>query len=190
MSKKTIIIFYIVAAIFVVAIVVYYRKYILPERFNDKITDMFTPKGNTQTLIYNAAIERLSRKFNAQQTKLLAAFMVAQSRLESGNYTSKVFKELNNALGYKVYKGSIYQKFDKSIGAVDGGASAQYANVQDSAREVADWIGRRKASFENVATTAQYVKAMADNKYFNTTVATIADYTASVTKFYNQNNIA
>lgn len=77
MNKQTTILIYIAIAIIVVAMLVYFRRYVLPERLNDKLTDMFTPNGSTQTLIYNAAMERLQRKYTLQQSKLLAAFMVA-----------------------------------------------------------------------------------------------------------------
>ncbi len=184
MSKKFIIGAYVVAFAIIITLAIYFRRYILPERLNDKIDDM-NIKGNTETQIYNAAIERLARHFNAQQSKILAAFMVAQSKQESGaDYGSKVAKTLNNVLGYKVYKGSPYQLFDKSLAAVDGGASAHYANVADCAREVADWIGRRATDFATVTTAKQYVDAMFKNGY--TPMPYYNDYLANVTKFSNQ----
>lgn len=164
--------------------VLFFRRNLLPERLNDKIDEMKQVNGTVETRLYNAAIERLNRNFSVEQSKRLASLMIAQSKQESGSkYNSDVFKQLNNAFGYKVYNGSPYQLFDKSIKAVDGGASAHFKTLEDGAREVADWIGRRKADFKTVVTANDYVDAMFKNGY--TPMVYKADYVKNVNSFYN-----
>lgn len=193
MKRNYIIYLYIVAILIGIAIVIIYRRYILPDRTNDKITDMFTPKTDTETLIYKAAIERLLRKFTEAQSKLLAGFMVAQSKHETANYTSPVFKHNNNAFGYKYYKGSLYQ-IGRGTGSPEGNAYAKYKNVQDSAREVADWIGRGQTAFASVNTITDFATALKKGRpgyeYYHTekgyTVqASINNYIKGMTHFYS-----
>lgn len=193
MKVSYIIYLYIVAILIGMAVLIIYRRYVLPDRTNDKIDDMFTPKTNTETLIYKAAIERLLRKFTEAQSKLLAGFMVAQSKHETANYTSNVFKNNNNAFGYKYYKGSLYQ-LSAGTGSPEGNAYAKYRNVQDSAREVADWIGRGQTAFSAVKTIADFATALKNGRpgyeYYHTpsnqtAQASINNYIKGMTYYYN-----
>ena len=73
----------------------------------------------------------------------LALLMVAQSKVESGNYTSNIFKTGNNAFGFMYYKGSKYQIGQGPV-ADNHYPAAKYKNVEDSTREVTSWIKRRQ----------------------------------------------
>lgn len=179
----------------VVAIVVLFRRYIFPESFNDKIDDM-TTTGTTESLIYNAALQRLLRKFNATQADRLAKLMVAQSKYETAlngkPYTSNVFLKHNNAFGYKYTALSAYQigkggeaPAKDAQGNLDGGNYGVYKNVQDSAREVADWLGRGVTAFAQVSTATQYAQALKTGRpgfaYYGQSAEL---YAKGVAKFY------
>lgn len=126
--------------------------------------------GSVESLIFNAAISKLNPFSSAEQKQLLAHLMVAQSKHETANYKSSAFKNLNNAFGYKQYKGSSYQ-----IGSggtpTDGGKFAKYANVENSALEVASWINRRWNDFKNVQTPTDYANALKKNLYYTNPTA-------------------
>lgn len=97
----------------------------------------------------------------------------AQARTETADYTSNVFKNLNNAFGYK-YVGQQKWPVGSGSGAPsqdaqgnpDGGNYARYKSVEDSTGELIDWLYRRQRDgYFNVAdltdpdTYAQGLKA-------------------------------
>lgn len=61
------------------------------------------------------------------------AIVVAQARLETGNYTSKVFQNNNNLFGMKYAPRRVNTQQGKQYG------HAQYATWQDSVRDYAIW---------------------------------------------------
>lgn len=77
---------------------------------------------------------------------LLAKFIVAQSKHETGNYTSRFFTIGNNAFGYSYVPGAKWQLDKGGPNADNGVPIAQYASVQNSVHEITDWIKRRKQS--------------------------------------------
>jgi len=117
-----------------------------------------------QAQIYKASLDKL-RSLSFANAELLAKFMTAQSEHETGNYTSRVFKTNNNAFGYKRVNGSAYQLGAGRL-SPEGDSYAAYASVSDSAKEVAAWIGRRKAQFVGVKTADEYVHTLKANGYF------------------------
>lgn len=125
--------------------------------------------------IYAAALFVFSaRAVPANQAALLASFMVAQSKHETANYTSNVFKVNHNAFGYKVYQGSDYQ-ISSGVRSPEGNAYGNYSIAADSAKEVAAWIYRRWSVFKNVSTLYEYCAALKTYSYF----------TASLSVYYN-----
>ncbi len=187
MSKKNQIIFFCAAIVVTLAVLVIYRRTFLPVRLNDKIDDLATTEKSVPVLIYNAAFERLQRHFTDDQSALLATLMVAQSKLETANYTSAVYLQNNNAFGYKYYADSIYQAgMGLAAPASENDNYGIYANVADSAREVADWIGRRSADFTNVTGVYDYAAALSNDKYFTEA----ADLYAADMNHYFTTNIA
>lgn len=118
--------------------------------------------------IYQAAMERLPRRFTPAQAQRLASLMLAQAKLETGNFTSNVFKTNKNAYGYKYYKGSIWQA-GPGVMSPEGNTYANFRTVGDSAKEVADWLGRRAKNFNSVTTPEAYAQALKAAGYYGTT---------------------
>lgn len=92
---------------------------------------------STEKTIYDTAIaDGMPHK--------LAVLMVAQSKLESGNYKHRFFTIGKNAFGYSYDKNSRWQ-LDKGGPKADNGVPiAQYKSVEDSTHEVTSWIKRRQ----------------------------------------------
>lgn len=118
----------------------------------------------------------------------LALLIVAQSKHETANYTSSVFKSCNNAFGYK-YVG---QKLALSAcnNAPEGGSYAKYATVGDSAREIAQWIKRRQAegrfpaNLATITTAEQYAGLLKMAGYYGDSVT---NYTAGLLNWFKTN---
>jgi hypothetical protein len=127
-----------------------------------------------------SAYERLLRNFDSSQADLLSTFEVAQAAHETGNFTSDAFVRNNNAFGYKPFIGSIWQVIPPPSGA--NKTYAYFKTVEDSAREVADWIGRRKSSFQNVTTLSAFAGALKANGYYEDKVG---NYTSGITFWFN-----
>lgn len=130
-----------------------------------------------EQIIINVAHELGLDKLNP----LIPGFMVAQSAHESADWTSPVFLSCNNGFGYK-YVG---QKLAISActNAPEGGAYAKYASFEDSVKDVAGWIMRRKDKFANVQTIDDYSLALQQNGYYGDT---LAKYTAALRRHYAQ----
>lgn len=123
---------------------------------------------STQQIIYSTAV-------SAGIPDPLARLMVAQAIHETGNFTSRFFKEYNNAFGYS-YAGSKYQLPGGGSNADNGVPIGRYASVIDSTMEVVDWIKRRAAQGKfpsNLATItdpAIYAKLLKDAGYYGDTM--------------------
>lgn len=154
----------------------------LVDWFFDPLQNRFTMSNKTQQRIYDAAIPRLVRNFTQLQSELLARLMVAQAAHETGNFTSNVFRNNLNAYGYKRFTRSPYQKKVDGFKSPEGNNYAAYNDVADSAREVADWLGRRKADFNKVTNGTQYAEALKKNGFFTDG---LGNYTAALNKHYN-----
>jgi len=132
-----------------------------------------------KSIIYNAGLQKL-KALGFPNADSLAKYMVAQSQHETANYTSNVFKKNNNAFGYKRYNGSAYQ-LGSGLRSTEGDSYAAYGSVQDSAYEIAAWLGRRKTAFVGVASVEQYVSAMKKAGYFGDKES---NYLAGVKKYF------
>jgi uncharacterized FlgJ-related protein len=114
----------------------------------------------------------------------LANIMTAQSKFESANYTSNVFLNCNNAFGYKYEGQAIAESCNISP---EGDSYAGYDNVEDSAHEIAAWIGRRiaegnfPADLRTITTPAQYAILLKQSGYFG---APLDVYTNGLTRFF------
>ena len=134
----------------------------------------------TESIIYNTAFDFLKAKgFN--NAKLLALYMVAQSKHETGNYTSRHFKESNNAFGYARYAGSLYQIGAGSI-ADNKQPVGKYKSVADSTKEVAAWISRRKKTFSEVRNLSEYGAALKSHGYYGDS---FTNYYAGLKRFFS-----
>lgn len=75
--------------------------------------------------------------------KSLSLLVAAQAILETDWFKSKTFIEDNNAFGYKFVKGAKYQLGAGRI-STEEDPYAKYSSLEDSVRELCDWIYRRK----------------------------------------------
>lgn len=133
--------------------------------------------------IFEAGYNQLRKKYTIEQSQLLANLMVAQSKFESNNYTSNVYKKNNNAFGYTYYSGSAYQLGKGTSNTAENLSYGRYVKVSDSAREVGDWICRRHSSFVNVKTVAEYAHVMKVNAYYT---GNESNYAAGMKLYYNE----
>lgn len=131
----------------------------------------------------DTAIKAQALKMGMPET--LASLIVGQARYETNDYTSNVFKTLNNAFGYK-YVGQTKWPVGAGTGApskdaqgnADGGTYAKYKSVADSTGEIVDWIKRRQAegkiNINAIQTPEQYATALKNSGYYGQTASTYA----------------
>jgi hypothetical protein len=122
---------------------------------------------------------RLLRNFNEDQAGLLSLFMLSQSKHETDNFTSNVFKKNNNVAGYKDTSVSIWQQHPQPDTAVK--AYGYYVDPMDCVNEIADWLGRRKQDFAGVKTVSDYASKLKDNSYYEDSVE---NYTKRMTFYF------
>jgi flagellum-specific peptidoglycan hydrolase FlgJ len=113
--------------------------------------------------------------YNPGVPERLAVLMVKQAKHETADFSSRVFLEDNNAFGYKYYSGSPYQT-DKGRTSTEGDPYAHYATIEDSTREIIDWLYRRKreGKFPDLATITteeQYAQLLKASGYYGDPVA-------------------
>ena len=117
---------------------------------------------------------------------VLASLLVAQAAHETGNFTSNLFRSFNNAFGYMYVPGALYQVGAGSL-ADNGQPIAKYNSIEDSTKEVIDWIYRRVADgkFPKDLTTItnpnQYAELLKNAGYYGDTVS---NYAAGLRKFF------
>jgi len=130
--------------------------------------------------IYNTAIEE---GFSPTSAKLI----VAQARLESGHYSSSVFKANNNMYGMKFIgtdkqplatRGTLAPLNERSASCKNGGVCvdrdyyAKYSSAEDSAKDTIQRlykITRNGIGFEqlkNVASATEYANKLKKRNYF------------------------
>lgn len=106
---------------------------------------------------------------------LLANYIVAQSKHETGNYTSNFFKFYNNAFGYSYAAGSKWQTGGGTL-ADNGSPIAKYKSVEDSVHELTDWIKRRQnegkfpKNLNSINTPDKYVILLKQSGYYGDTI--------------------
>lgn len=105
----------------------------------------------------------------------LSELIVSQARHETGNFTSNVFKNDNNAFGYKYVPGARYQV---SKGTPIGDwYYAKYQSLEDSTHEITAWIKRRQsegvfpADLRLIKTAEQYASLLKQANYYEDTVS-------------------
>lgn len=133
----------------------------------------------TENIIYNTAI-------NDGMPETLAKLIVAQSKHETGNYSSKFFKLYNNAFGYSYSKGSKWQLPTGGTNADNNQPIARYKSVADSTHELTDWIKRRVANgkfpkdLKSITTASQYASLLKNAGYYGDT---ITNYLSGLIRF-------
>jgi len=91
---------------------------------------------------------------------------VAQSCFESNDFTSRVFLETNNCIGYKFVAGAKWQAGKSPHVSTEMDYYAKYTCVENCAGELAGWISRRANVFKFVTTIAEYVHALSVFTYY------------------------
>lgn len=115
---------------------------------------------------------------------ILSNLVTAQSKHESDDYTSNIFKTCNNCFGYK-YVGQALAT--QGLKSPENDYYAKYATVADSAKELARWILRRvkekkfPADLTTIKSPKQYAELLKACGYYGDNVK---NYTAGITKFF------
>ena len=135
--------------------------------------------------IYNAARNGTPRNREGLPV-VLSGLLVAQARHETGEFSSNHFLQSNNAFGYSYFPSSDWQI--GSGGLADNGLRvAKYASIEDSTREIVDWIFRRVAEgkfpkdLSSIGTPEQYAQLLKDSNYYGDTVK---NYAAGLRRFF------
>ncbi len=110
----------------------------------------------------------------------VAALMLAMAKHETGNFTSNGFKSGNNAFGYSYVAGGKWQDTQPGAYADNGLPLAKYPTVENSAREIVDWIYRRmnEGTFPALATVTeptQFAMLLRNNRYYTDTLTNYAN---------------
>lgn len=137
------------------------------------------PMNNYQSIIYNTAVDK-------GLTSSLANLLIAQAQLESGNFSSHIFLTCNNAFGYK-YIGQALANGPCGQ-SPSGNSYAHYNSLEDSTKEVADWILRRWDQFKSINNPFDYAKALKKNGYYG---ESLSNYASGLSLFFTNsiNNI-
>lgn len=116
----------------------------------------------------------------------VAKIITAQSKLESGNYSSNLFKTSNNLFGYKYVGQSIATS---GIAAPSSEGNLRYANysrVEDSVLEIIKWINRRvaekKFTLQDLETPEGYARALKNAGYYGDSYE---NYSRNLRRLYN-----
>lgn len=120
---------------------------------------------------------------------ILADLLVAQSKHETGDYTSRAFTLDNNAFGYTYVSGGRWQ-IGPGIIADNGEPVAKYASIEDSTAEIVDWIYRRinegtfPANLGDITTPERYAQLLKDAGYYGDTVS---NYLRGLKRWFQEN---
>lgn len=128
--------------------------------------------GNVEDIVYEQA--RQGTAVNPGLPDNLALYLVAMACHETGDFDSNIFRDDKNAFGYSYVAGSRYQEGPGRM-ADNGQYAAHYRTVNDSVRELVDWIYRRRAegifpaNLRAITSLAQYVSLLKRSSYFQDT---------------------
>lgn len=133
-------------------------------------------------------IEQIVYTFSKSQglSDNVAKIIVAQSKFESSNYTSNLFKVNNNLFGYKYVGQSIATQGIPAPSSEGNLRYANYSKVEDSVLEIVKWIGRRvsekKFTLADLETPEGYARAFKNAGYYGDTYER---YVAGLRRYYN-----
>lgn len=134
--------------------------------------------------IFNQALK--GSDFNKGIPPVLASLLVAQAAHETGNFKSNFFTKYNNAFGYSFVPGSIYQVSAGTV-ADNGQPIAVYRSVEDSTKELVDWIYRRvkekkfPSDLYSITDPVQYATLLKNAGYYGDT---LQNYAAGLKRFF------
>lgn len=118
----------------------------------------------------------------------LASLLVAQAKHETGDFSSNLFTKFNNAFGYTYTPASIYQTGAGTL-ADNNAPIGAYRNIEDSTKEIVDWIYRRvkdgkfPADLSSITTPDQYAALLKNANYFTDS---LANYAAGLRRWFIQ----
>lgn len=126
---------------------------------------------NSQQQIFNEV-----KRYNFPTA--LANLIAAQAAHETGNFTSAIFLDCNNAFGYKSVTSATNCNLHPTYKA--------YSTVEQSADEIVNWIQRRQSEgnfpsdLSTIQTPEDYAYYLKYNGYFEDTAA---NYAAGITNY-------
>lgn len=121
------------------------------------------------TTLFNPTDKRIFARAKALGlADAVALNVVAQARLESADYSSNVYRQNNNAFGYKYVGQSIATQGTPVPGSETGGNNpkfyARYRSIEDSTTELVQWLLRRikggQFTMSELNTPASYAAAI------------------------------
>jgi len=118
----------------------------------------------------------------------LSSLLIAQAAHETADFTSPFFRNYNNAFGYSYIPGARYQVGPGSL-ADNGTPIAVYNSLEDSVKEIIDWIYRRVADgkfpkdLSTITTPEQYATLLRNSGYFTDSAT---NYAAGIRSFFIQ----
>lgn len=136
----------------------------------------------TENDIYTTAL-------NDGMPEPLALLIVAQSKHETGGYSSHAFTAYNNAFGYSCVQGAKWQTGCGTL-ADNGLPLAIYDNVHDSTHELTDWIKRRvkdgrfPEDLSTITDPGEYAQLLKNAGYYGDTVS---NYAAGIANWFSGN---
>lgn len=94
----------------------------------------------------------------------LEKFIIAQSKFETGNFSSPIFKENNNLFGMKLPK----SRSTTAIGENRG--HAKFSNTRDSVIDLTMWLNMYKSQAQKITTLSEYVAFLKSKRYFEDSI--------------------
>jgi len=120
----------------------------------------------------------ITEVINKSRFKSLAPYWVAVSQLETGNFTSPLFKKNNNGFGFTYTVNDPYND-GWTPGTVPEVKWAKYKSLGDSARAIVDYMERKQYP-ESFPSVTQFVAFMKSKDYF---AENEAEYLAGVKSY-------
>jgi hypothetical protein len=111
---------------------------------------------NYANRVYNAAI-------NYGANENAASIITGQAMNESGNFTSSLFQRSNNAFGMNMPTIRPHPHILKKDAISN---YAAYRNVEDSTRDLIDWLKYNHIDYNNIDNSDNYVAAIKSKGYF------------------------
>lgn len=123
----------------------------------------------------------------------VASLAVAQAKVESQNFTSKVFRTDNNAFGYK-YVGQLgaSQGLPVPSSETENGNPKYYAHydtVYKSGDEMARWLIRNVPNYNTITTPLEYASALENSKIGSYFSEPASVYASDMLGFYQPINV-
>lgn len=130
-----------------------------------------------EQIIYNTVI---SQGYSGNSAKIL----ISQAKVETGNFTSNVFKTDNNAFGMKmpsVRKTTASRKSTIVMKSEGSTPYAHYESLADSVKDVLLWLKNFKINIDAIPNVEVYAATIKNKGYFG---AALSDYQKGMKKYF------